>query len=173
MTISDNLSKLGTTVSRYAPVLGGVIAGPGGALIGSLVSNLFGGGDTDEIINKITTDPEAQSKLIMLQEQNKSELEKLKINQQISQINADLENTKSAREMNVKNYKYVDEIIKLVVISAIVIILFYGMYLIQSMDISEKEADIVKIILGADLASLSTVIGFYFGAALQRQPIRG
>ena len=72
-------SDLGETIAGMAPMLGSAF-GPGGTIIGSLISSAFGGkGDEgpDELAAMIAADPQAAIKLREIESNNKVELEKL------------------------------------------------------------------------------------------------
>lgn len=70
---------LGNTVAKAAPLLGGAIAGPGGAAIGQLVASAFGvdANDPQALQAAITQDPQAAVKLRELEMRHKERLEEL------------------------------------------------------------------------------------------------
>jgi len=74
-------NDVGKTIANFAPLLGGAIGGPGGAALGSLISNDFGGSaeDPDSLVNLIQADPQAAVKLKELEFNHKEELERLVI----------------------------------------------------------------------------------------------
>lgn len=168
MSFIDGLKDLGSTVAKFAPLLGGAIAGPGGAALCQLVSNAFGGEqDTGELIRRITTDPEAPAKLLQIELDHKLEIERIKSNQEIEERKADVDNTKSARIMNATTNKWVDEAIKCWIVLTLSVGMFYCLYLIKTSDVNNVEADILKMMLGAFLALFGTIVTFYFGAAFK------
>lgn len=168
MSFVEGLKDLGSAVAKYAPLLGGAIAGPGGAALCQLVSNAFGGEqDTDALINRIMVDPEASVKLRQIELDNKLEIERIKSNQEIEERKADVDNTKSARIMNATTNKWVDEAIKCWIVFTLSVGMFYCLYLIKTSDVNNVEADILKMMLGAFLALFGTIVTFYFGAAFK------
>lgn len=74
-----SLETLGKLVAKAAPLLGGVLAGPAGAVIGSIVAAKFGSdiNDPQDLITRIEADPEAQLKLLEIQSNNEVELQRL------------------------------------------------------------------------------------------------
>src|ERR1700719_772215 len=74
----DSLIKI---ISNAAPLLGGVLGGPAGAAIGSIVAAKFGGdlADPSDLLAKIQADPQAALKLMEIQSNNQVELEKLHV----------------------------------------------------------------------------------------------
>lgn len=74
-----SLELLGNIVSKVAPLLGGAIAGPAGAAIGSIVAAKFGGdvNNVDDLVKRIEADPEAKLKLLEIQSNNEVELQRI------------------------------------------------------------------------------------------------
>ena len=74
-----SLETLGKVVAKVAPLLGGALAGPAGAAIGSLVAAQFGGdiNNPQNLIQRIEADPQASTKLLELQSNNQVELQRL------------------------------------------------------------------------------------------------
>jgi hypothetical protein len=66
-------------ISKAAPLLGGVIGGPAGVAIGSLIASKFGGNsqDTDDLLARIQADPQSAVKLLEIQTTHKEEIEKI------------------------------------------------------------------------------------------------
>jgi hypothetical protein len=68
-----NLSDIGSTVAKYAPLLGMALSSPIGAVaaIGKVVADAFGADpkDAQQVISKINGDPDAQIKLLQIQQQ--------------------------------------------------------------------------------------------------------
>lgn len=168
MSFIEGLKDLGSTVAKFAPLLGGAIAGPGGAALCQLVSNAFGGEqNTEALINRIMVDPEASVKLRQIELDHKVEIERIYSTERIEQLKADVDNTKSARIMNATTTKFVDEAIKCWIVFTLSGGMFYCLYLIKSSDVNNVEADILKMMLGAFLALFGTIVTFYFGAAFK------
>jgi hypothetical protein len=98
-----DLSDLGHTVAKYAPLLGGALSGPGGIAIGSILASVFGS-DTnkpDKLQNLIITDPEAAIKLRQIESDHQLELRRMILQAAQMQQN-DRENARK-READVDN----------------------------------------------------------------------
>jgi hypothetical protein len=91
MSFKDKLSSLANTVSKFAPMLGGVIGGPPGAAVGAVIASVFGGDSNDpEGLEKlIKADPDAAVKLKAIEANNKVELEKLMMQKAANDLAAD------------------------------------------------------------------------------------
>lgn len=74
-----SLEALGSLIAKAAPLLGSALAGPAGAAIGSVIATKFGGdvNDTNDLINRIETDPNAKIKLLEIQSNNEVELQRI------------------------------------------------------------------------------------------------
>ena len=71
-------SDIGKTVAEFAPMLGGLVGGPAGAGVGSLIASAFGvENKPDAIAEAIKADPQAAVKLRQIELENKTELERL------------------------------------------------------------------------------------------------
>jgi hypothetical protein len=93
MVAGMSVKSLAQKVAGFAPLLGGVLGGPGGAAIGGLVADLFGAprDNPDALMAAIDADPNAAFKLRELQENNRVELERLAIQAEtarLAEINA-------------------------------------------------------------------------------------
>jgi hypothetical protein len=78
-----DLADIGKTVAKYAPYLGKVLPIPGGELLGQLVAEAFDGDlkKQDDLISKIEQDPQAEYKLIDMQNKYAIEIAELAIKQ--------------------------------------------------------------------------------------------
>ena len=75
-----------TIASTGAKLLGATIAGPGGAIISTLISEALGVGDSpDEILNAVKNDP-AAVKLAQLESDTKVQLERLRVEQAVTEL---------------------------------------------------------------------------------------
>jgi len=74
-----SLEALGSIIAKSAPLLGGVLGGPAGAAIGSVIAAKFGGSvdDPTDLINRIEGDPDAKMKLLEIQSNNEVELQRI------------------------------------------------------------------------------------------------
>jgi hypothetical protein len=80
-------SDLGKSIADFAPMLGSAL-GPGGTIIGSLISSAFGTdkNEPDELANIIAADPQAAIKLREIELNNKVQLEKLVIESESNRL---------------------------------------------------------------------------------------
>jgi len=85
-------NKVGNLIAKAAPLLGGVIAGPGGAAIGGIVAAALGvANDAEEIAVALETNPEAYVKLQEIQLTHKERLEQMALDSAaaaIAEVNA-------------------------------------------------------------------------------------
>ena len=83
-----NLGDIGSFIAKSAPLLGGVLGGPAGAAIGSIIAAKFGGdvNNPSELMEKIQADPQASLKLMEIQSNNELELQRLHMTMAESQM---------------------------------------------------------------------------------------
>jgi hypothetical protein len=148
-------------IKRGAPILGAALI-PGGAVVGSMIANAFGAkNDPKDIIEKINSDPNANIKLLDMQQSYHLELEKLALQGQ-AQENADRADARSA---NVKNTKITDEIIKCYLVISVSVVIFACLHAIIYGEVSPAESTLVATILGAAITAWLAMIYFYFGSS--------
>lgn len=159
---------LATTVGKVAPVLGTVLGGPVGTIAGTagaLICNLFGD-DVEPtpkaILKAINGDPESMLKLRQLEVDEKLQLMRL----QEKQIEADLENVKSARKRETILTKSgsASGWIPPAIISTVITIGFgFMVYYVLSMTTEPSQAAVLMLgILGT---GFTAVINYYLGSS--------
>jgi hypothetical protein len=77
--MSFNLNDVGKFIAQSAPLLGGALAGPAGATVGSLIAAKFGGSNShpEALHTLITADPAAALKLKELEMEHELALQEL------------------------------------------------------------------------------------------------
>lgn len=72
-----DIKDVGQTVAKFAPLLGGALAGPGGAAIGSIIASVFGGDvkKPEELRKIIIKDPQAAVKLKRIETEHHKDLQ--------------------------------------------------------------------------------------------------
>lgn len=77
-------------VGSSAPLLGGLLGGPAGAAIGSIVSNALGTGNTpDEVSQALAVNPDAAVKLKQIEATRQVELQTLMVQVEANRLAAD------------------------------------------------------------------------------------
>lgn len=101
--MSFNLNDLGKWVAQSAPLLGGALAGPTGATIGSLIAAKFGGGSNqpDTLHTLIQADPQAALKLKELELEHELALTQLTIQTEKEEAQFIVQDRISAREREI------------------------------------------------------------------------
>lgn len=74
------------TVSAAAPLLGGALGGPAGAMAGKLVANALGTSEDPEEIRAALQDPEAAAKLRAAEQEHQRELRRMVIEAETSRL---------------------------------------------------------------------------------------
>ena len=159
-------SDVGKAVAKVAPILGGVLGGPVGAIAGAagaLIGSALGVDADPEAITKALADPETLVKLKQIESDERQRLLKW----QSTQLNAELENVKSAREREVAlaqaghGASWATSIV-----SCIVTIGFFVMlYLVISGGKAEL-GDAGLMLLGTLATGFGAVINYYLGSSL-------
>lgn len=94
------ITDLGRTVARFAPLLGGALSGPCGATLGSIIASVFGTDTSkpDRLQNLIITDPDAAVKLRQIEADHHLELQKIVIQAAQENLQNILADRESARQ---------------------------------------------------------------------------
>ena len=159
-------ADVGKAVAKVAPVLGGVLGGPVGAIAGAagaLLGSALGVDADPEAITKALADPETLVKLKQIESDERQRL----LEWQTAQLNAELENVKSAREREVAlaqaghGASWATSIV-----SCIVTVGFFVMlYLVISGGKAEL-GDAGLMLLGTLATGFGAVINYYLGSSL-------
>lgn len=159
-------ADVGKAVSKVAPILGGVIGGPVGVIAGAagaLVGSFLGVDADPESITKALADPETLVKLKQLESDERQRL----LEWQTSQLNAELENVKSAREREISlaqaghGASWATSIV-----SCIVTIGFFIMLYIVISGGKAELGDAGLMLLGTLATGFGAVINYYLGSSL-------
>lgn len=166
-----NLGELGKTVAKFAPLLGSVLPIPGGAVLGQAIAGVFGGDlkNTDDLIEKINNDPEAELKLLDIQSRERLEIERLAV----ERIRFANEDRASARNKELEHIRLTGKEDKTLKVLAYTVTLgfFVSIYLVfsQSSNLNESEKQMLSILLGMLAGKFQTIIDYFFGASSVRQ----
>lgn len=159
-------------ISQGAPLIGGVLGGPAGAIAGKMVAGLFGADpeSPEEVMNAIQGDPDAMIKIREFEMTHQKKLQEL----QLEETKAFLSDISSAREREAavvaatggKDYN-------LYILAYIVIASFFGLaaYLLYGvMDSSNsvealKDNPLVMLLIGALISGFTQVLSYFFGSS--------
>ena len=147
-------SDLGKTIAGFAPLLGGVVGGPAGAGIGSIIASAFGVEDKpDAIAAAIKNDPEAAIKLKEIELNNKVDLERIAL----EMAKVEIGDKQNARVNNKhSNMPAVLSVVLTVFIIGIVSALFY----------TEPPAgarEVLFMLLGVVIKEWSNSLHYWYG----------
>lgn len=159
-------ADVGKVVAKAAPVLGAVLGGPVGAVAGAagaLLGSVLGVDSDPEAVTKALADPETLVKIKRIESDERQRL----LEWQSTQLNAELENVKSAREREVAlaqaghGASWATSIV-----SCIVTIGFFVMlYLVISGGKAEL-GDAGLMLLGTLATGFGAVINYYLGSSI-------
>lgn len=98
-----DITDLGHTVARFAPLLGGALSGPCGATLGGIIASVFGTDTSkpDRLQNLIITDPDAAVKLKQIEVDHHLELQKMVIQAAQENLQNILADRESARQREI------------------------------------------------------------------------
>lgn len=160
-----NIAELARTVATYAPLLGAAIPVPGGEILGLAIANAFGGDvkKPDDLISKIQVDPEAAFKLLALQANNNSEIEKILFSDRQDARRREIEYIEKTgvKDYTLKNLSYITT----AGFFAVLFMLFY-----PGIEINEQENHLVLVLLGMLASKWQTIIDYYFGSSQTGNP---
>ena len=155
-----NISSLTTLVTRYAPLLGSIIgsANPISGMVVNLIAELFGADpkNPEDMIAKISADPDAAMKLKQLEYQHQEALQKTETEDRIS--------ARQREENMVKITGKPDYALNMI---AFVVIFGYfsmcGIVAFTKMD--NTDHDILYMLIGQLTGGFVMVLSFFFGAS--------
>lgn len=151
--------KLGKdVVSAGAPILGGVLGGPGGATIGAMVASLFDADPDDpkDIAVKMAADPESAIKLRTLELNHKVDFEKLYLADVQSARQREVEITRATGRINWPMY----------ILAGVIVIGFFTLvFVLMKYAVPEGSREVAFMLFGALAASFGSVVQYFFGSS--------
>ncbi len=161
-------SDIGKFIGSAAPVLGTVLGGPVGLIAGAagkLVANALGCEETPEAVSTaIQADPEAYLKLKTLEDKEKERL----LDWKKSQLEADLENIKSARNREATLAQAGDLVGARAthVVALVVTLGFFVMLGLVLYSGSDAVGQAALVLLGSLATGFTAVVQYYLGSSL-------
>ena len=154
-----NWKTLGRQViDTGAPLLGGILGGPGGAAIGGLVASAFGGDPADpvDLLNRISMDPEAAIKLRQIESTHEVELAKIILADVQSARQREIEITKTTGKLNWPQY----------LLAGIIVAGFFGLiFALMTLSVPDGSKDVANMLFGSLSISFGVVVSYFFGSS--------
>ncbi len=169
-----DLFALGKTVAKFAPILGTAIAGPGGAVLGSLVAQAFGVdiSNTDKLIQRITENPESAIKLAEIESHEKIELQRLVVQSDSQHLESDNkqkelsnQNTANARLSNIQLSTTFPQFLSMLVALGF----FACIYWIAAYSQEKADHDVLYLLMGGVSAAFATVLNYWLGDSANKR----
>lgn len=158
--MSFEWSDLGKTIASAAPLLGGVVGGPLGAGVGSIIASVFGVDNDAQAINAaIKSDPNAAVKLREIELNHKSTLEGLSVRQ----LAIELQDKQDARE------KHKDSYMPAVLSCALSLVVTGIIYLLFYSEPPEGSREVLFMLLGVVIKEWGSAMQFWFGTTRSSQ----
>lgn len=146
--------ELGKKIASMAPLLGSVVGGPAGGAIASVIASAFGVEDKPEaVLEAVKNDPEAAIKLRKIELDNKTELERIKM-EEAKAVIADKQNARTNHKHS--NMPAILSGVLSLVIVGIIYLLFYT-------PVPEESKDVLFVILGAVMKEWGGAMQYWFG----------
>jgi hypothetical protein len=160
-------SKIATTVGKAAPILGTIFGGPVGTAAGGVVAavcSLFGAdpADPDDLLAKITADPDALIKLKEFELANRAELEKIALERD-RLIYQDISDARG-REMEIAKVTGVRDRFQYALAGAIIIGFLVMVYFVI-VGGSKIESALAGTLVGYVSAKADQVVVYFFGSS--------
>lgn len=158
------LKILAETVSKFAPLLGSVIAtsNPIAGIAIKLIANIFNANSNpDDIVAQISKDPDAAIKLKQLEYEHQDAL----LNKQITQQQISAEDTQDARKRE-------EEIVKLtgkrdIMLDILAILVVFGFFALCLVNYFVHITDdhIIVMLIGQISSGFMLCLSYYFGSS--------
>lgn len=149
-----NWSDVTGFIGKAAPLLGGVLGGPAGATVGSMVASALGVEDSPEAVARaIKSDPDAMLKLKKLESDEAENLRKYQFNV----LDAELKDKQSARQAHKHNH------MPAVICIALTLLVGSGAFLLFTIVIPDGNKEIAYLLFGTLLAKWGDSIAYWVG----------
>jgi len=151
-------------IGSAAPIVGGLIGGPAGAGVGTLISQALGVGNSpDAVVNALKTDPDALVKLKQFEMTHKEKLQEL----QLESVKAYLGDVQNARGRQNAHEKATGETdYNLYILAWTIVAGFFGLIAVMMyVTIPQESNNIIYMLFGTLSAGFGSVMQYFFGSS--------
>jgi hypothetical protein len=156
-------NKIKGLVSAGAPLIGGLIGGPAGSKVATMVAGALGVENTPEAIEmELAKNPDALLKLKELETTHKTKLEELTL----EETKAVIQDKQHARNTEIERLKAGGSNIFMYVLATVVVVGFFGIVGALFMKaVPEGSKAIVHILFGSLSAAFGSIMQYFFGSS--------
>ena len=157
-------SDISKVLGPVAPIVGGLIGGPAGAGIGSVISGLLGvANKPDAVIDALKSDPDALVKIKQYEIDHKYDLQKI----QLETVKANLADVQDARSRQNRHEEATGKSdINLYVLAWTIVIGFFGLIgTMMYVAIPAESNNIIYMLFGTLAAGFGSVMQYFFGSS--------
>ncbi len=159
-----NWDSVKSLIGSSAPIIGGLLGGPAGAGIGTLISSVLGVEDNpNAVINELKANPEAMLKLQQMQTTHKEKLEQFRL----AEIEMNLKDVASARERQTKSESATGKKDWNLYLLAWTIIAGYFLligFLVMG-TVPDDKTGVIYMLFGTLATAFGGVIQYFFGSS--------
>jgi len=142
-----NWQELSKQVADYAPLLGGVLGGPSGAAVGTMLASKFGTKETpNDIAAAIQADPNAALKLKEVESNNETKLQELYLK--------DKQNARLSHK---------DSVMPAALSIALTLFVVLVVYLLFFAPVPDASKDVLFMLLGVVVKEWSNAMQYWYG----------
>lgn len=161
-----NWKDIGASIGKAAPIVGGLLGGPAGAAIGTVVASTLGVEDSpDRVSDALRNDPEAIVKIQELQTNAQVELQKLAVTAEQNRIQAEVQQYAAEAADRDSARKLAAAQLNDWVRPSITILMILGAIGIVILVFSGYSKDLLKDATAS--LTIGTVIGYWFNEVKQ------
>lgn len=167
MTWDDVKSVIG----KAAPLVGGLLGGPAGGAVGTLISSALGVEDTPDAVQKaLTTDPNAIIKIKEMELKHKERLEELMLERgklDLDETKAYLGDVQNARQRQIDKEKATGSgDTNLYVLAWVIVVGFFSLVAVLTfVPIPQDASGVVFMLFGTLASGFGAVVQYFFGSS--------
>ena len=166
--ILNDLKNLVPVVEKFSPVVAKLLPPPFGTLVSYGLEVLFNAqhGNTQDLIDKINSDPDAAGKIQQFELEHQDLVEKL----ESSDYQASLLDTQSARERELKSEEITGKFDWVQHTCALIVVIgfFATCFTIEVKKVDQADHDILYMLLGILGTVFTQIYQYYFGSSNKR-----
>lgn len=159
-----NLSDVGKSIIKIAPLLGAALPLPGGAALGQFIAEAFGGDITkpEDLINKIKNDPNAIVKLKQIESNENIQIAKILASRERVQIESEVRDRDGARLFSSRDVDTARNLTYILVLGS------FGMIvLIPYLNPDSREASLIAALITMLVSAAKDAIRLWFGRSFK------
>lgn len=155
--------EIGQSVAKVAPMLGGLLGGPGGAAVGSIIASALGVDNTPSAVKEaLQSNPDAAVKIAQIESDERVKLQQMTLESANRELETAAADRKSARELLLGSQSRIPATLSLLVTAG-----YFGILIGLMADVLKlNDSQAMMMMVGSLTTAWGIVMAFWFGTTM-------